>query len=190
MTNTMTTPTARPRPDTAPRCANFPCNQPRVAGDDLCYRCRRAVAIGTPRDATDLWMDGHTDPMYGAVEVCRITGLTYRQVDYLARTNTIVPTVPAAGSGTKRLYSFHDVLAIAVWSRLRALFDKNAPGSLRADVAQAAMDAARSGDIIATVDIDDALMLTVDVDAIRTQVREAVADLPPTEGGPPYAHPR
>jgi DNA-binding transcriptional MerR regulator len=42
-------------------------------------------------------------------------GITYRQLDYWARTDLLRPSLAdAAGSGTQRLYSYHDVLSLKV----------------------------------------------------------------------------
>jgi DNA-binding transcriptional MerR regulator len=50
---------------------------------------------------------------------CKAAGITYRQLDYWARTGLVQPTVrPAGGSGTQRLYSFRDVLVLKVVKRL------------------------------------------------------------------------
>jgi len=47
--------------------------------------------------------------------VCRLTGVTYRQLDYWARTGLVTPSITAArGSGTKRAYSYGDVLEVKV----------------------------------------------------------------------------
>lgn len=48
-----------------------------------------------------------------------IVGITYRQLDYWARTGLVEPTVrPASGSGTQRLYGFRDILVLRVVKRL------------------------------------------------------------------------
>ncbi|HSK26568.1 MAG TPA: MerR family transcriptional regulator [Jiangellales bacterium] len=50
---------------------------------------------------------------------CAAAGITYRQLDYWARTGLVEPTVrPASGSGTQRLYSFRDVLVLKIVKRL------------------------------------------------------------------------
>ena len=47
-------------------------------------------------------------------EVCRIVGITYRQLDYWARTELVAPSIrDASGSGTQRLYSFQDLVDAA-----------------------------------------------------------------------------
>jgi DNA-binding transcriptional MerR regulator len=49
----------------------------------------------------------------------RAVGITYRQLDYWARTGLVVPSVrSASGSGSQRLYSFRDVLVLKVVKRL------------------------------------------------------------------------
>ena len=50
---------------------------------------------------------------------CHAAGITYRQLDYWARTGLVAPEVRAAGgSGTQRLYSFRDILLLKVIKRL------------------------------------------------------------------------
>ena len=46
-------------------------------------------------------------------------GITYRQLDYWARTGLVEPSIrSASGSGTQRLYSFRDVLVLKVVKKL------------------------------------------------------------------------
>ena len=59
------------------------------------------------------------DAGYGAPTACQAAGITYRQLDYWARTGLVEPSVrPASGSGTYRLYSFRDILVLKVVKRL------------------------------------------------------------------------
>lgn len=52
-------------------------------------------------------------------EVCQLAGITYRQLDYWARTKLAPPSIKdAAGSGSKRLYSYRDVLVIKTIAQL------------------------------------------------------------------------
>ena len=47
--------------------------------------------------------------------VCRLTGVTYRQLDYWARTELVTPSItPASGSGSKRSYSYGDLVEVKV----------------------------------------------------------------------------
>jgi DNA-binding transcriptional MerR regulator len=51
--------------------------------------------------------------------VCKIVGISYRQLDYWARTELVQPSYrQASGSGTQRLYSFDDVVRLKVVKRL------------------------------------------------------------------------
>ena len=53
--------------------------------------------------------------------VCRITGVTYRQLDYWARTGLVTPSVtPAQGIGSKRVYSYADLVEVKV---IKSLID-------------------------------------------------------------------
>jgi DNA-binding transcriptional MerR regulator len=57
---------------------------------------------------------GYRGPM-----ACSAAGISYRQLDYWARTGLVEPTVrTAGGSGTQRLYSFRDILLLKVIKRL------------------------------------------------------------------------
>jgi DNA-binding transcriptional MerR regulator len=48
---------------------------------------------------------------FGRDEVMRAAGISYRQLDYWARTKLLVPSVlDARGSGSKREYSFADIV--------------------------------------------------------------------------------
>jgi DNA-binding transcriptional MerR regulator len=56
---------------------------------------------------------------YRGPTACKGAGITYRQLDYWARTGLVEPSVrPATGSGTQRLYSFRDLLMLKVVKRL------------------------------------------------------------------------
>jgi DNA-binding transcriptional MerR regulator len=56
---------------------------------------------------------------YRGPTACSAAGITYRQLDYWARTGLVEPSVrPAHGSGTQRLYSFRDILMLKVVKRL------------------------------------------------------------------------
>src|SRR6188768_1636511 len=63
--------------------------------------------------------DLDTSTGYRGPTACRAAGITYRQLDYWARTGLVEPTVrPATGSGTQRLYGFRDILVLRVVKRL------------------------------------------------------------------------
>lgn len=56
---------------------------------------------------------------YRGPQVCSIVGITYRQLDYWARTDLLRPSIAEAkGSGTQRLYSYEDLLELKVIKKL------------------------------------------------------------------------
>ena len=55
-----------------------------------------------------------TERLFRGPQVCRITGVTYRQLDYWARTGILEPLIPARGSGSQRLYAEWQLLAAKV----------------------------------------------------------------------------
>ena len=75
-----------------------------------------------------------TIPGYSAKLTAEVVGITYRQLDYWARTGLVVPSLAeAAGSGSRRRYSYADLVRLKVIKRLldngiklekvRAIFD-------------------------------------------------------------------
>jgi DNA-binding transcriptional MerR regulator len=56
---------------------------------------------------------------YRVPEVCKAVGISYRQLDYWARTDLVNPSIrEAGGSGTQRLYSFQDMLQLRIIKKL------------------------------------------------------------------------
>jgi DNA-binding transcriptional MerR regulator len=56
---------------------------------------------------------------YRGPTACSAAGITYRQLDYWARTGLVEPSVrEASGSGTQRLYSFRDILVLKIVKKL------------------------------------------------------------------------
>jgi DNA-binding transcriptional MerR regulator len=56
---------------------------------------------------------------YRGTTACGAAGITYRQLDYWARTGLLQPSVRSAtGSGSQRLYSFRDILVLKIVKRL------------------------------------------------------------------------
>ncbi len=59
------------------------------------------------------------DDGFRGAQVCSIVGITYRQLDYWARTGLLRPSITdATGSGSQRRYSYGDVLELKVIKRL------------------------------------------------------------------------
>ena len=108
---------------------------------------------------TDSLKSGFSGPM-----VCRLTGVTYRQLDYWARTNLVTPSITAAkGSGSKRTYGYSDLLEVKVikslltsgvsLSRARQAVEclRN---SLGADLASSSLVLSDAGSVLARDDDD------------------------------------
>lgn len=76
---------------------------------------------------------------YRAPEVCRLVGITYRQLDYWIRSGAITTTnFPFPGSGDWRLFTDDDVAELRLIADLRSLgfslqaIRRNGPSALRA----------------------------------------------------------
>lgn len=56
---------------------------------------------------------------YRGPQVCKIVGISYRQLDHWDRTNLLSPSLKTArGSGTQRLYSYRDVVVLRIIKQL------------------------------------------------------------------------
>jgi DNA-binding transcriptional MerR regulator len=73
-------------------------------------------------DTATLPLSGETERAtdgFRGPQVCSLVGITYRQLDYWARTGLLRPSIAdARGSGTQRRYSYHDVLELKVIKQL------------------------------------------------------------------------
>jgi DNA-binding transcriptional MerR regulator/transcriptional regulator with XRE-family HTH domain len=77
------------------------------------------------RDGRTAAAETKTEPVsaeevgYRGPTACAAAGITYKQLDYWARTGLVEPSVRAGrGSGSQRLYSFRDILVLKVVKRL------------------------------------------------------------------------
>jgi DNA-binding transcriptional MerR regulator len=61
----------------------------------------------------------NNDYGYRGAVACEAAGISYRQLDYWARTELVLPSIQSAtGSGSQRLYSFRDILVLKIVKRL------------------------------------------------------------------------
>jgi DNA-binding transcriptional MerR regulator len=59
--------------------------------------------------------DDTDEPGFSGPQVCAVVGITYRQLDYWARTDLVRPSLAdARGSGTQRRYSYRDLVRLKV----------------------------------------------------------------------------
>jgi DNA-binding transcriptional MerR regulator len=78
---------------------------PKISRTELCYKGK---AMAKAKDS------------FSTGDAVRITGVSFRNIDYWARTKFIVPSIAEAdGTGTERKYSFSDLLALRVARELR-----------------------------------------------------------------------
>jgi DNA-binding transcriptional MerR regulator len=93
-----------------------------IKGDGHDERARRAAAQAAGEQG--LLFDDDLTPIteergYRGPTACAAARISYRQLDYWARTDLVTPSVrPANGSGSQRLYGFRDILVLRVVKRL------------------------------------------------------------------------
>ncbi len=105
---------------------------------------------------------------FGGPQVCQLVGISYRQLDYWARTGLLRPSLAEArGSGTRRRYAYRDLLELKV---IKQLLDAGV--SLRS--ARRAVDCLRS-DLGA--DLASANLVLTGTRSVRAHSNGEVVDL-------------
>jgi DNA-binding transcriptional MerR regulator len=138
--------------------------------------------------------DGYRGP-----QVCTIVGITYRQLDYWARTDLIRPSLAdARGSGTQRIYSYRDLVELKV---IKSLLDAGVSlqsarraieylrSNLGEDIASASLVLNGTGSVLAHSDgelIDlvrqgQGVLNIVPLGGMVGEIDAAITDLPPRE---------
>ncbi|MCY4424401.1 MAG: MerR family transcriptional regulator [Acidimicrobiaceae bacterium] len=131
---------------------------------------------------------------YSAKLTADVVGITYRQLDYWARTGLITPSlVEAAGSGSRRRYSYDDLVRLKVIKRLldngiklekvRAIFDY-VRNELGQDISSAnlVIDGANAAIVRSQDDLIDALQRgqgVLPLSSIGREVDAAIVELHP-----------
>jgi DNA-binding transcriptional MerR regulator len=78
-----------------------------------------AKPMPPPVGQGELFPDYREDVGFRGPIACAAAGITYRQLDYWARTGLVEPSVRlAGGSGSQRLYGFRDIFALKIVKRL------------------------------------------------------------------------
>jgi DNA-binding transcriptional MerR regulator len=133
-------------------------------------------------------------------QVCKIVGITYRQLDYWARTDLIRPSVAdARGSGSQRRYSYRDLVDLKV---IKSLLDAGVSlqsarraieylrGALGEDIASAKLVLNGPGSVLVRSDgelVDlmrqgQGVFSIVALDGVKEELDAAITELrPPTE---------
>lgn len=145
------------------------------------------------------------DEGYRGPAVCKIVGITYRQLDYWTRTKLIQASLaPARGSGTQRRYSYRDLLELKV---IKSLLDAGVElksarraieylrENLGEDLAAAnlVIDGSNAilvhsdGELLDVVRKGQRVLNIVPLAAVAGEIDSAVHDLPAAADAPPLA---
>ncbi len=137
-------------------------NTPYVS--DTPYAARLPGIAGESSDESQgPGADGYRGP-----QVCKVVGITYRQLDYWARTGLLRPSIADAhGSGTQRLYSYSDLLELKV---IKQLLD----GGISLQRARRALECLREG---LGADLGSANLVLVGSDSVLARSDGEVVDL-------------
>jgi DNA-binding transcriptional MerR regulator len=136
-------------------------------------------------------------------QVCSIVGITYRQLDYWARTDLLRPSLAdAKGSGSQRLYSYRDLVELKV---IKSLLDagvnlgaaRRAIGYLRSNLGEDLANAnlvlsgetpllvRDGGEILDLVRQGQGVLNIVSLESMKSRIDSAITELrPATEPGP------
>jgi DNA-binding transcriptional MerR regulator len=142
---------------------------------------------------------------YRGPAVCKIVGITYRQLDYWARTDLIRPSIAdARGSGSQRRYSYRDLVDLKV---IKSLLDagvslqsaRQAIGYLRTalgeDIASATLVLNGPGSVLVHNDgelVDlmrqgQGVFSVVALDGVKEELDAAITELRPPTAEPAVA---
>ncbi len=153
--------------------------------------------------------DGSAEEGYRGPQVCKVVGITYRQLDYWARTNLIRPSIAdARGSGSQRRYSYRDLVELKV---IKSLLDAGVSlqsarvaieylrTALGADISSAKLVLNGPGSVLVHSDgelVDllrrgQGVFSIVALDGVREELDAAITELRPRAAAAPgeSAHP-
>jgi DNA-binding transcriptional MerR regulator len=140
-------------------------------------------------------------------QVCKIVGITYRQLDYWARTDLIRPSIAdARGSGTQRRYSYRDLVELKV---IKGLLDAGVSlqsarraieylrDHLGEDIATASLVINGSGSVLVRTDgelVDlirrgQGVLSIVALGGVKDELDAAITDMPQARGPGVASHP-
>ncbi len=147
-------------------------------------------------------LDGFRGPT-----VCKIVGITYRQLDYWARTDLIRPSIAdARGSGTQRRYSYRDLVELKV---IKGLLDAGVSlqsarkaieylrDHLGEDIATASLVINGAGSVLVRTDgelVDlvrrgQGVLSIVALGGVKDELDAAITDIPQARSSERASHP-
>ncbi len=131
---------------------------------------------------------------FSGTRTAKVVGITYRQLDYWARTDLIRPSLnDAAGSGSRRRYSYNDLLELKAIKKLldagikleqvRKVFD-NLREHVGADIAAAhividggSVTLCNQGELIDLINTGQSVLNVLSMGGVKTELE---ADLAPS----------
>jgi|SRR5688500_7073688 len=140
-------------------------------------------------------------------QVCKIVGITYRQLDYWARTDLIRPSIAdSRGSGTQRRYSYRDLVELKV---IKGLLDAGVSlqsarraieylrDHLGEDIATASLVINGAGSVLVRTDgelVDlvrqgQGVLSIVALGGVKDELDAAITELHPPREIPSASHP-
>jgi DNA-binding transcriptional MerR regulator len=144
--------------------------------------------------------DTNVEHAFSGTRTAEIVGITYRQLDYWARTDLVRPSLSdAKGSGTRRSYSYRDLLELKIIKQLldagikletvREVFDQ-LHARVGDDITSAnlvisgstAMLALDDGELIDLVRKGQGVLNILSLDSVRQEVDSSVRQLFPADG--------
>ncbi len=132
---------------------------------------------------------------FSGTRTAKVVGITYRQLDYWARTDLIRPSLnDAAGSGSRRRYSYNDLLELKAIKKLldagikleqvRKVFD-NLREHVGADIAAAhividggSVTLCNQGELIDLINTGQSVLNVLSMGGVKTELE---ADLAPAD---------
>jgi len=147
-----------------------------------------------------------TDEGFRGAQVCALVGISYRQLDYWARTDLLRPSITdATGSGSQRRYSYSDVLELKVIKRLldaglKLQQARQAVECLRGDLgadlasSQLVLIGNRSvlahsdGDIVDLLAGGQGVFNILPLSGVVSELRAAIIEITATSPSPPSQH--
>jgi len=166
-----------------------------------------ASTHGTASGHGTVSTQGTTEGGFRGPQVCTIVGITYRQLDYWARTDLIRPSIAdAKGSGTHRRYSYRDLVELKV---IKGLLDAGVSlqsarkaieylrSNLGEDIASASLVINGAGSVLVRTDgelVDlvrrgQGVLSIVALGGVKEELDAAITDLPRPGAAPVASDP-
>lgn len=112
---------------------------------------------------------------YPSPVATKVTGVSYRQLDYWCRTGLVDPITEAHGSGTRREFSFENILRVFILNELLDLFSLTKLRTVLKDFNW------QSDDLTYIASRSSLTMAVVDMKTARSSLREKLKHFTPNQ---------